>query len=190
MNDLTAPPTALQKAMAEHERGGPTPLVSILQARYSMSESDILELKRAGNVAVRKLVAIMEHPSFDKLPVTTQLRVIDQVMDRAYGKAETASSAVSVLSRAASVDSPDAVSAIEGTGGSARNERRQIDAIFSNMQIEAPHAEEAASGRRPQRLHEASVSATSSATSRSSRGELVELDKSRKGRMQPVKDAS
>lgn len=66
-------------------------LEELAKRRYAMPPVVIAALRQAGNKATARLLKMVEDDSiFDKLAPKDQLRLIEVVMDRAYGKSETA----------------------------------------------------------------------------------------------------
>lgn len=49
-------------------------------------------LDRVGYKAARKMEAMIDDPAFDKLPMVQRMRILSEMLDRAYGKSSTSSS--------------------------------------------------------------------------------------------------
>lgn len=61
--------------------------------RYSMPPAVIAALRQAGALATQRLLQMVaDEDTFGKLNATQQMRLIELVLDRAYGKSETAAS--------------------------------------------------------------------------------------------------
>lgn len=62
-----------------------------LVQRYRQPATVVAMLKSAGSKAAEHLLRILNDPSFEGLPINTQLMVITKSMDLAFGKVEAAS---------------------------------------------------------------------------------------------------
>lgn len=75
--------------------------VSVLsQERFAMPPVVVAALRQAGKMATLRMLQIMQDDKkFNALKPTEQMKLMEMVMDRAYGRAETASSSLNLLAR-------------------------------------------------------------------------------------------
>ena len=91
----------------------------LIRKRYSMPPHVIAALKQAGQLAAMRLLQLVgDDKKFDKLRPTDQLKVMEMIFDRAYGKSESASS-----NELASLRIGDA------NGGDKSDHAKQLEAI-------------------------------------------------------------
>jgi hypothetical protein len=74
-------------------------VTAAMRERYAMPAVVVAALKQSGKRLAVKMMALIESEKFDRLPIDTQLRVTEFVYDRAFGKAESASSSLALQHR-------------------------------------------------------------------------------------------
>lgn len=78
-------------------------LEAIAKERFAMQPAVIAALRQAAAKSAQKLLNLVSSDDFGKLPVDKQVRVFELVFDRAYGKAETASSSMVAMHKTGNV---------------------------------------------------------------------------------------
>lgn len=93
------------------------------QERFAMPPVVVAALRQAASKATIRLLRMMEDDeAFEKLTHKEKMDVIDRVMDRAYGRSETASSSLQLLAKAGQLN-----------GGGGNDQGQELDAIEERM---------------------------------------------------------
>lgn len=102
--------------------------------RYAMPAVVVAALRQAGKTVTMKLLALVESSKFDSLPIETQMRVIEFVFNRAYGKAETATASLNIIQRNGGLQQADATMA---------NQLKEIEQRMASREQKFPEMQRA-----------------------------------------------
>lgn len=80
-------------------------LEAAVNERFAMPAPVIAAFRQAAMQTAQHLLNTVSSPDFSKLPIKDQIKVMELVFDRAYGKSETASSSMLALSKTGQLDS-------------------------------------------------------------------------------------
>ena len=124
--------------MAEHFDVDAT-LDTVTRERFAMPPAVIAAFRQSAMKSVGHLLPLVEdRDKFSELKISDQLKVMEMVFDRAYGRSETASSSMTALHKTGQ---------LETTG----NHGKQLDAIEKRMELrdrQFPELKKAQQARR------------------------------------------
>ena len=71
-------------------------ITAAMAERYAMPAVVVAAMKQAGKHISIKLLQLVESEKFDKLPISTQIKLAEFIFDRAFGKAESAAVSIAL----------------------------------------------------------------------------------------------
>ncbi len=71
-------------------------ITAAMAERYAMPAVVVAAMKQAGKHISIKLLQLVESEKFDRLPISTQIKLAEFIFDRAFGKAESAAVSIAL----------------------------------------------------------------------------------------------
>ena len=109
-------------------------MTAVMRERYAMPTAVVAALRQTGKLLTLKMLRLVASEKFDKLPVSTQLAVFNSIMDRAFGKGDSALAALALQEKMGAL-TPE-----KAEGGDAAKQLEDIEARmeFPEMRTRRP----------------------------------------------------